>query len=203
MSGVLQVQPGSDYIGDTPYIIDGDTLDQYPYMNPIVIVEHKQDLLLGWNLISVPMRQFNNSLEEVLTSIDGKWDKMFIYDTVGPEPWLSTSIHKPDSLNEVSDLDRTLGIWVHTTQACEYTSYGMEVPSTSIPLYTGWNLIGYPSYLAMDVNTALAGTGWDRVEAFDPVAPYLLKELVGADMMEPGNGYWVHVPADTVWTVNW
>ena len=36
-SGPNQDLPGSDGIGDTPYTIDGDSIDYYPLMNPVVI----------------------------------------------------------------------------------------------------------------------------------------------------------------------
>jgi hypothetical protein len=39
------------------------------------------------------------------------------------------------------------------------------------------------------------------VEVFDPVLPFI-KEVGATYVMKPGEGYWVHVPADTVWTVN-
>ncbi len=203
MSGSLQDQAGSDGIGDTPYIIDGDSLDRYPYMAPLVIIEHKQDLIAGWNLISVPMRQCNQSLEEVLSSINGKWDQVYVYDATVPEPWLTASTDWPDALNTVHDLDRNRGIWVHTTEPCTYTSYGVAVVSTNIQLYAGWNLVGYPSLNAVTVAVGLAGTNWDIVEAFDPGAPYMVDQLGAGDLMEPGNGYWVHVPSDVIWTVNW
>ena len=53
------------------------------------------------------------------------------------------------------------------------------------------------------ISDALAGTGHDGVEGFNATAPYLLIPLDDSYMMKPGEGYWVHVPADTVWVVNW
>ncbi|RLC80495.1 MAG: hypothetical protein DRI61_05635, partial [Chloroflexi bacterium] len=203
MSGPLQDQAGSDGIGDIPYDLNPLTADRYPYMAPLVIVEHKQDLDAGWNLISVPMHQFNTSLEEVLVSIDGLWDKVMIYDSTAPEPWMSTSPLKPAAFNEITDLDRTMGIWVHTTMACEFTSYGTEVSTTDIQLHAGWNLVGYPTMNSVDANTALSGTSWDGLECYDVAAPYMLRDMLGTEMMETGKAYWVHVPADTLWTVNW
>jgi len=36
-SGVYQNEPGSDGIGDTPYVIDENNIDHYPLMNPYTI----------------------------------------------------------------------------------------------------------------------------------------------------------------------
>jgi hypothetical protein len=68
----------------------------------------------------------------------------------------------------------------------------------------GWNLVSYPSLTPMDIATALATTGYDLpVEGFNASAPYRISPLVDTYMMQPGEGYWVHVPADTVWVVDW
>jgi hypothetical protein len=47
----------------------------------------------------------------------------------------------------------------------------------------------------------LWGTGADRVAVYDMASPYI-KEVGSTYVMKPGEGYWVHVPADAVWTVN-
>ena len=55
----------------------------------------------------------------------------------------------------------------------------------------------------MTVANAMWGTGADRVEIFDALAPYQLKEAGPTHIMKPGEGYWIRVPLDTVWSVNW
>jgi hypothetical protein len=64
-------------------------------------------------------------------------------------------------------------------------------------------MVGYPSYTEKTVSDALAGTNADLVEVCDLTDPYQLKEVGAAYVMKPGEGYWVHVPSDTVWIVNW
>ncbi len=336
----------------------------------------------GWNLISLPLIQSNESLESVLSSIDGKWDKIMTYDPLSPNLWSSTATYKPDSLNEIDLLDHKTGFWIHMlppetvsqtytyenvsqstndhfawfldvdeasdsefknpnsqtefanfrytqivssddvrasslnpgeddeiftmssfnisenpaeinkinmtmeiqgnmatefqvwvfnvmadtwvplgtstwtpadtdivleraieTNCADYISgdgrfswgcyqtnsselvrvdyMGIEIhsstientiltvtgtipESTDIPLYAGWNLVSYPSLNdTMIVSLAFFGTGADRVEICDPAEPYLIKEVGPTYVMQPGEGYWVHVPADTVWTVDW
>ncbi|MDD4308378.1 MAG: hypothetical protein PHU53_06185, partial [Thermoplasmata archaeon] len=72
----------------------------------------------------------------------------------------------------------------------------------TIPLYAGWNLVGYPTQTTETVGNALWGTGADRVEVFDPISPYI-KEAGATYVMKPGEGYWIHVSADSTWTINW
>ena len=76
--------------------------------------------------------------------------------------------------------------------------------ATYVPLKTGWNLVGYPSLTPLDIATALAGTGYDRpVEGYNSSAQYYISPLPDTYQMQTGEGYWVHVPADVIWTVNW
>jgi hypothetical protein len=71
-------------------------------------------------------------------------------------------------------------------------------------LFAGWNLVGYPSLTQKTVSDALAGTGYDRpLEGFNATAPYRISQLADTYMMRPGEGYWMHVPVDTVWIVDW
>lgn len=100
-----------------------------------------------------------------------------------------------------------MGFWIHLTSNdgdCALTvGEGTEPVSTSINLQAGWNLVGYPSLNEKPVSDALAGTGYDSIDGFNASAPYHITPLSDSYMMKPGAGYWVHVPADTVWVVDW
>ena len=177
---------GRDAIAPTPGTI-----------NAIVI-----SLQEGWNLISLPLVQANQDPEVVLASIDGDWDRIKLYDSQSMNPWLSSSIYSP-GLSEIDLLDHTMGIWIHMINATILVVEGAEPVSTNITLYAGWNLVGYPSFSPETVANALWGTGADWVEVCDLAEPCLIKEVESTYMMQPGEGYWIHVPADTIWTVDW
>ena len=54
------------------------------------------------------------------------------------------------------------------------------------------------------ITNSLAGTGYDRfVEIHNNTAPYLVQIVPDSYLMRPGQGYWIHVPADTTLTVDW
>jgi len=38
---------------------------------------------------------------------------------------------------------------------------------------------------------------------YDSSAIYKTKVVGPTYIMKPGEGYWVHVPADSVWTISW
>jgi len=160
----------------------------------------------GWNLVSFPLEQADTSITSVLSSISGNWDIVQYYDAADTsDHWKTYSTFYPPVLNDLTDLDHTMAFWLHIkVPSCTMTLYGSLPTSTSIPLYTGWNFVGYPSRdTSTTISTALAGTGYDAVEGYDGGGAYLLKTLADSYVMQPGEGYWVHVPADTTWTVDW
>ena len=53
------------------------------------------------------------------------------------------------------------------------------------------------------VGVALFGTGADKVMIYDPGEPYRIKEVGPTYIMKPGEGYWIHVPVDSIWTVDY
>ena len=203
--GTNQDMLGSDGVGDTPYIIPYGPPDNYPLMVPFNYTENVIQLQEGWNLISIPVRQFNNSIGATLENIVGKWDCIQTYDSIDSN-WKSNNINRPDSLNDLTSMNHLGAYWINITEpGVTLTVKGDKFGSAlSIPLCAGWNLVGYPTLNdTMTVANALWGTGADRVEKFDALAPYRISEVGPTYIMKPGEGYWVHVPADTVWVVDW
>jgi hypothetical protein len=158
----------------------------------------------GWNLISTPLIQRDESIDKVLENITGKWDYIQAYDSINGT-WLSNATFKPDQLNDLKSLNHKMAFWINITEpgGTVLTVSGPIPDSTSINLYAGWNLVGYPSLTTETVANALWGTGADKVEKFDALAPYRISEVGPTYVMKPGEGYWIHVPADTVWIINW
>ena len=97
-----------------------------------------------------------------------------------------------------------MGFWLHATENATLTVTGPEPVSTAVPLKAGWNLVGYPSLTERSISDALAATGYDMpVEGFNATHPYHISPLADTYMMRSGEGYWIHVPADTTWVVDW
>lgn len=166
---------------------------------------HLIDLVTGWNLISIPLEVTDTSIPNVFSSIDGKWDNVKYFDqTDVNDHWKGYSPAKPPGTNDLLNIDNTMGFWIHVTEPCTLNVTGTVPTFTNITLFAGWNLVGYPSMTGRNITDALAGTGYDKpVEGFNATSPYLISQYSDAYMMQPGEGYWVHVPADTVWVVDW
>jgi len=171
-------------------------------------IEYNIPLLEGWNLISIPLKQSDTNIDSVLKDIAGQWDIIRYYNATDTnDHWETNATFKPNGLNDLSNIDRKMAIWINITDVGDgyLTVTGTSASSTSIPLYKGWNFVGYPTLNdTVAIAEALSGTGYDKVEGFDKDAlPYYLKILSDDYVMKPGEGYWIHVPADTTWIVDW
>jgi len=206
--GPGQDQPGADGVGDSPYNdIQGDksALDRYPLMSPGSPPQPPTfgiGLWPGWNFVSVPAEAADTSVEGVLASMSGSWDTVKYYDAGdASDPW--KTFRPGGQSNDLDRIDRGMGFWVHATENCTLLTYDPAPGSTAIPLRAGWNMVGYPTLTERPVSDALWGTSADRVEVFDSASPELLREMAPTELMQPGMGYWVHVPVDSVWTIDW
>jgi spore germination protein YaaH len=159
-------------------------------------------MVAGWNLVSLPLVTSYPDVASALASISGKWTAVKAYDSTDQaDPW--TTNRPGSTVNDLDMLERNRGFWIQTTQACTLNITGIVPAATAITLKAGWNLVGYPSLdESKTIATALAGTGYDRVEGFAAASPYI-QALASSYVMKPGEGYWVRVPADTIWNVNW
>jgi hypothetical protein len=162
------------------------------------------NLISGWNFISFPIAPFNHSVVSLFSSIGGIWDIVEFYNTTDVyDHWKSYATFKPPHLNDLQFLVRQWGFWLHVNNATTLVILGIPVTSTEIYLFSGWNMVGYPTEVSKSVAEALNGTGYDAVEGFDPGMPYNTIPLNDTYMMNAGEGYWVHVNVDTSWIVDW
>jgi hypothetical protein len=83
-----------------------------------------------------------------------------------------------------------------------------EEPGPVIPLYAGWNLVGYNSEVTKKVEDCMFSI-WGKyilVWGYDPDQGWLqhLPNTPEADSllyMEPGNGYWIQVTGNCFWDI--
>ncbi|MEW5937845.1 MAG: NosD domain-containing protein, partial [Candidatus Thermoplasmatota archaeon] len=218
MSGPNQNLPGSDGIGDLPYnsttgqgIQGGSNVDRYPLMSSPAFAEFSIPVHPGWNLISLPVIPDDCSLPNALLDKGGdtNWSRVLWYDTSAPTwaRWKQYYTAWDPSLNDLTKMDHTMGVWLYVTDAGDgfLTIKGRLPMKTSIQLYAGWNMVGYPAiddstYTVWDLKN---DTGASTVEGFDATSPYLTKVLGNTYLLKRGEGYWVHVSAGTTWTVDW
>lgn len=153
----------------------------------------------GINLISVPLIQADESVRTVLQTV--KLDKAWAYDSLSGQ-WESDTTFKPYA-GSLTTFNHKEGIWIDVRQDSNLTVAGVVPVNTSIQLNTGWNLIGYPSFnttrTVFDLKAAVVSS---KVEGYDLLAPYHLRELGNVEILQAGYGYWVWVDQAIVWNIN-
>jgi hypothetical protein len=95
-----------------------------------------------------------------------------------------------------------MAFWVSVYINSGITVAGSVPTSTEIPLKTGWNLVGYPSFTERNVSDALSGIPYDRIEGYDILSIQRIRLLSGNDNMKPTHGYWIRVSSDATWTID-
>ncbi|MCK4445195.1 MAG: right-handed parallel beta-helix repeat-containing protein, partial [Thermoplasmata archaeon] len=125
--------------------------------------KYVRDLQAGMQLISTPLSLFDNRAQSVLQTIS--YNDVWVFDVGDPnDPWKSYSESKPYDGPIAFEIGT--GVWVNVEEAGTWTIVGMYPLSRSIPLRSGWNLVGYPSLVRMTVAKALAGTPYVTIEAY-------------------------------------
>ena len=170
-------------------------------------------LVLGWNLIAVPLIPADTTPSAVFASIAGDYDAVFGYDGCdSSDPWKS---YRPDSLpvrNDLTAITLQQGIWIRTTRQVTMALSGIVPSTVDIPLCSGWNLISYPVSTPRSLPVALAGIAgkhnsvyaYDAADtanswkSYDPTAPPAANDL---NALEAGRGYWIEATGAITLTV--
>ncbi|UCG70960.1 MAG: right-handed parallel beta-helix repeat-containing protein, partial [Thermoplasmata archaeon] len=196
--------PPPDGIGDTPYIIDPDSRDNYPLIAPI---ENYIFLKYGWNFISIPLIQVDQRINKVLDIIDDYYDAVQWYDNTDPnDPWKHYKVNKPIG-NYLSEINETMGFWIHITQPGDTIFlYNGTQPTLNqtIALHPGWNMVGYPSITSHNrtegLNNLTFGQEIDLIQWYD-AGTKTWHDMDENDYFVPGRGYWIHAKAECEWEV--
>lgn len=162
----------------------------------------ERNLSTGWNLISLYKQPSNTDIASVLSSIAGKYTIVWAYINGS---WKAYVPAYP-GFSDLTTMEAGKGYWINMTEAETLIVTG-STPSTSIPLVSGWNLVGYNSSTSRSVADALnsiAGKyisvwafvngGWKVYNPANPGSSTLTT-------MEPGYGYWINMKEATTWTL--
>ncbi len=168
---------------------------------------HNIALAQGWNLVSLPLVQADTSVAAVLSSISGQYDRAMWYDPLGgANKWRQYNTGWSSALNDLTEMDHSKAYWLRVTATSATLNVTGTAPaSTGIQLREGWNMVGYPARVdsAHTVAQLKSATDATIVEGFHAAATYKTQVLADAYVLKRGEGYWVLVPADVVWTVEW
>jgi thiol-disulfide isomerase/thioredoxin len=165
-------------------------------------------LNFGWNLISFAYPQINTNISSVLVSINGEYDAVQWYNASDKkDPWKHNHTSKPSGLNDLGKLNHTMGFWIHITNPSgvlfDYNE-SQPINSPEIPLFAGWNLVGFPSNNVLDTQDALNNLNYstevDSIWTYNAQAQIFV-EMTQTDLFRKGKGYWFHTESDLIWQV--
>jgi hypothetical protein len=195
-------------LNDSEFGVTFSDIDSYRiiYIDLGTISDFQVPLLQGWNMISVPLNQSDTTLGKVLDSIGGNYKSVQWYDITDlGDLWKHNLVGKPIG-NDLSEINHKMGIWIYMNLADTLYVQGELSAVTDIQLYTGWNLVGYPSLKTRTVVDALSSIAgkYDAVwsyNASDSSDPW--KSELDGDLtdMSPGSGYWIYVTEGCIWTI--
>jgi len=170
----------------------------------------------GWNLASINLHPANPLIAQVLSSIAGSYDQVYVWNAeLSTNNWRFYSPSAPPYVNTLAALDEKTGFWIQVTSLVPVTLYvtGSNPTPTTINLSTtagGWNLVGFPAATGKDLPGAIpaqvsqvyachAGEAvpW---KIFDRGAPIFVNTLTS---LTPGWGYWVYTTASIPWMVTY
>lgn len=159
-------------------------------------------VVAGWNMLSVPVHLASYAIADVLASLDGSYDMALTFNAQTGE-WRSYTPGLPPEGNTLATLNPGDGLWLHATQPDTWSLTGDSMSSTSIPLYTGWNLIAYPLLEESSITDALSSIAGKYISVYTydgAQAEPWLKYVADApswvstlSTMKTGQGYWVKV----------
>ena len=189
-----------DKICDTSYTLTIGNVDYLPLKK--MSGTYEISLVLGWNLISIPLQPTNTSIYNVLSSISGNFTSVWTYSS---SSWQRYDLQGPAFLNNLATMEAGKGYWININQGDTLEVSGAS-PPTSTSLINGWNLVGYNSQTSKsiaDATTSISGNfssvwayssgSWQR---YDLQGPAFLNNL---NTMEAGKGYWINSnQADTL-----
>ena len=211
----LTAEPLSGYVFDGWYIVDSKIAEASTYVHTVdsaVQIEARftqviYDLTLrledGWNWISAYFADEELMTSwEFLTPIKNSVERFVGMETEivnDPEYGLTGNLHT---------LSPTEGYKVKTNRLMLNTWTGVKAntDSTQIALKKGWNWIGYPAAIAMEVNEAFANAepdNEDYIVGQDGFAQYTDGEWIGTlKTLEPGKGYMYHSESEKEFAYN-
>jgi hypothetical protein len=156
----------------------------------------------NWNLISLYLQPENTAISNVLKALSGKYSSTWAFQN---NSWKVYDPANP-GLSDLDTMTAGWGYWLNMTEAATLTVAAI-LPSKSINLIAGWNLVGYNSSTAQAIGGALASISGNVVsvwvyingqwKVYDPANPGFSDLMT----MEPGYGYWINTNAACTWTL--
>jgi len=162
-------------------------------------------LSTGWNFISLPLQPTDNNIQTVLKDISSNVRVVWGYNNQNKQ-WLryrpSDTNHEP-SAYLLSAMDSGKGYWVYMDASGNIDMTGWTESTAPIPLYPGWNLIGYKG----NDGTINPPSGWVIIWGWENGIwkakhsdSQVTLNVQPLDSLKKRRAYWIRVTGDVNWT---
>ncbi len=161
------------------------------------------DLETGWNLFTICGDPSDDSVEAVLSAIDGKYNVIWGFDDTGTT-W---QMYDPDTpeMSDLATIEMGKGYWIDMTASAELTIDGSGA-TTGASLIEGWNLLGYVGE-TRSIDEALESVAgqYESVWAYRDGRwkAYYAATPAGSPLtqLESGYAYWILATDNVTWSL--
>jgi hypothetical protein len=197
----------------TPTPTPTPTATHTPTPTPDTAPAAQVPLVQGWNLVSIPIVPASTEPAVVFASVADHLAIAYAWNAQAGE-WQTYDPALPPQFNTLTVVNERMGLWMRMTEADTLEVPGAFPDTTIIPLYAGWNAVGFPASGPRDPADTLSAIA-DKVSVVlgynpaDPEDPWKRYSPAGPpfanDMaaLEPGKGYWILATEDCLWEVSY
>ena len=210
--------------------ISGNVVYTHAEILPVQFSNCSFTLYPGWNMVSFYCLGLYNQRHTALQSIEGSYGAIFTYVANDwNDPWKSYNSSLPNwTVQQLNYINRLSGYWIYMRNSSNFSYYGVYADST-IPLYEGWNLVGYPKTNPENITVAFDEISFtiaknyrkilDNMSVYDNLTntTYTFTYYTGSDewlvhingspsnnltRLETYKGYWLNVSGDQTWHIS-
>lgn len=111
----------------------------------------------------------------------------------------------PIMSNDLLTIDYNKGYWINMIEDATITITGQPISDTSIPLFAGWNLVGYKGQAVKSIDESISSINNEflSIWSYDSSWKRYIKDVPGnnLEMIKPEKGYWINVKSGCIWTL--
>lgn len=158
-------------------------------------------LQAGWNMMSLYVTPYNINMKNIVQPLIDSSSLIKVIDETGS---IIQEIPGLGWLNTIGDMYNTEGYYIKVANNDTLSIEGSQVETpTSIPLFSGWNMIGYPLQVGQDAMAAIQPliTNSSFIKIINEAGGFIqyipgLGWLNTIGNFEPGEGYYIKVSAN-------
>ena len=193
--------------------ISGNVVNTHVEVLPVSSKNCSFHLNPGWNMVSFYCLGLFSDRSTVLGSIDGYYGSIFEYNSNdATDPWKSYNPDLPNwTVQKLTYLDRTVGYWIYikngtytltdnstnvsTTYDGAFFYFNGTFKYSTISVYPGWNIVGYPNFHSVNVSDFLDGVPYYIIATYENDTWYVNtnNDSDNFNVMMPYHGYWLNV----------